>query len=149
MPSPVRAPAPLEFRQHIPMPWWHRASRQQLGALVVLFTLVLFLVNFVADRLLVREWHTPVVMMAVSDAVAATVIGYLVWRLVDYSYQRRQRLAERLEMIAELNHHVRNALETISLSAYTTQNRDAMKAINEAVQRIDWALREILPIAKR
>jgi len=52
-------------------------------------------------------------------------------------------------MIAELNHHIRNALETISLSAYTTQNRQAMEIISGAVKRIDWALREILPVAEK
>jgi signal transduction histidine kinase len=129
--------------------WFYRASRRQVHGLVLLSSLVLFLVNFLADRLLVREWHKPVVMMAVSNLVAASIIGYLMWRLADYAIQRRKRVEERLEMIAEMNHHVRNALEAISLSAYTTRNQEAIDTISGAVKRIDWALREILPLAKK
>ncbi|HYL94943.1 MAG TPA: hypothetical protein VET69_03975 [Terriglobales bacterium] len=49
----------------------------------------------------------------------------------------------RLQVIAELNHHVRNAL--ISLSAYITRDEEAIGRIMKGVDRIDWALREILP----
>jgi signal transduction histidine kinase len=129
--------------------WFYRASRSQIHGLVLLGSFVLFLINFIADRLLVREWHKPAVMMAVSNAVAAAVIGYLMWKLADYAIQRRKRVEERLEMIAEMNHHVRNALEAISLSAYTTRNQEAIEMISGAVKRIDWALKEILPIAKK
>jgi hypothetical protein len=40
---------------------------------------------------------------------------------------------------------VRNALEVISLSAYITRDEEAIGRIMEGVNRIDWALREILP----
>lgn len=129
--------------------WLYRAPAWQIRLLVVLFTLALFAVNFAADRLLIREWHHPWVMMLASDAAAAVIIGWLVWKLAEYAQERRKRVAQRLQMISELNHHIRNALEAISLSAYTTQNQQAMETIAGAVNRIDWALREILPIAKK
>jgi hypothetical protein len=93
-------------------------SEWQIRALVGIFTLLLFGVNFVGNRLVFDEWHKVIGMIAVTDAVAALMVGVLVLKLAEYAFQR---LAECLE-IADLNHHIRNALETISLTAYATNN---------------------------
>jgi hypothetical protein len=44
-----------------------------------------------------------------------------------------------------MNHHIRNALTPISLSVDATENQQLSRVISEAVEHIDWALREILP----
>jgi two-component sensor histidine kinase len=54
-------------------------------------------------------------------------------------------LRQRLEVIAEMNHHVRNALQVISLSTYSSADQKQLAAIKESVNRIQWALREVLP----
>jgi hypothetical protein len=64
---------------------------------------------------------------------------------MDQAYQRRVAILARLEMIARLNHQIRNALHVISLSAYSTQNKIAIDTIGESVERINRSLREILP----
>jgi hypothetical protein len=51
----------------------------------------------------------------------------------------------RMRMIAEMNHHVRNALTAISLSVYAKNDPQLEQTTREAIQRIDWALREVLP----
>jgi hypothetical protein len=51
----------------------------------------------------------------------------------------------RMQVIAEMNHHIRNALSPISLSLDATEDQQLERVISEAVDRIDWALREILP----
>ena len=51
----------------------------------------------------------------------------------------------RMRMIAEMNHHVRNALTAISLSVYAKNDPHLEKITRESIQRIDWALREVLP----
>jgi hypothetical protein len=56
--------------------------------------------------------------------------------------RRRQHLAGRLHVIALMNHHVRNSLQTI-MFAHDTEKE--VEFIREAVLRIEWALREILP----
>ncbi len=44
-----------------------------------------------------------------------------------------------------MNHHVRNALQVIR-DAHYIQNKDKVAAmIEDAANRIDWALREVLP----
>jgi len=43
-----------------------------------------------------------------------------------------------------MNHHVRNALQSISLSPYADQAQQ-IQLLDESSRRIQWALREILP----
>jgi hypothetical protein len=38
------------------------------------------------------------------------IAGVLVFRLLQYERDRREQVRQRLEIIAEMNHHVRNAL---------------------------------------
>jgi len=53
----------------------------------------------------------------------------------------------RMQVVAEMNHHIRNTLSPISLWLDATDNQPLNRVISEAVDRIDWALREILPRA--
>ena len=64
-----------------------------------------------------------------------------------FFYERRGRryLVERLRTIAEMNHHVRNALEVITNSAYLQQEDKLRRVLCESSERIEWALREVLP----
>ncbi len=53
-----------------------------------------------------------------------------------------------MKTIAELNHHIRNALQVIKfLGGQQRSALDAMQLqlINDSVERIEWALREVLP----
>jgi signal transduction histidine kinase len=84
-----------------------------------------------------------------ADLFAGVLVGLLLYRVMDQAYQRRAAIVARLEGIARLNHHIRNALHVISLSAYTTQNKLAIETIGESVDRISSALREILPEVPR
>ena len=80
-----------------------------------------------------------------AETGSALILGLLAAKLLHNAYSARQQALARLQIIAELNHHVRNALEVISLSAYITRDEEAIRRITEGVNRIDWALREILP----
>jgi hypothetical protein len=83
-----------------------------------------------------------------AEGGSALILALLAGKLLHSAYKARQRTLARLQVIAELNHHVRNALEVISLSAYITHDEEAIRRIMEGVNRIDWALREILPQEK-
>ena len=51
--------------------------------------------------------------------------------------------------IAEMNHHTRNALQVIvNRSSQSIADSNAVEDIRQAVKRIDWCLREILPTAE-
>jgi len=54
-------------------------------------------------------------------------------------------LRQRVEVIANMNHHVRNALQVIEFNSYSTADQQKLEAIKSSVNRIQWALRELLP----
>lgn len=95
---------------------------------------------YLSDIYVVRS-H-PHDLFAAIDGIALGVLsGAITW-----IYQRRQNrdLAERLEVIADMNHHVRNDLQVIQYSAYMTKDKQHIQRIEESLGRIDWALREVL-----
>ncbi len=47
-------------------------------------------------------------------------------------------------MAADVNHHVRNALTTVLYSVHVKRDPELIQVTQEAVNRIDWTLREVL-----
>jgi hypothetical protein len=72
------------------------------------------------------------------------LMGGLIAGLIFYLYERRRlsRLRKQLQVIDLMNHHIRNALQPILFVEY--KERAQMKLIEECVDHIDWALREVL-----
>jgi hypothetical protein len=50
-----------------------------------------------------------------------------------------------MRIIAEMNHHVRNALQPIIYSPFLQEQAEQIRTIQEGTRRIEWALREVLP----
>jgi hypothetical protein len=80
------------------------------------------------------------------------LLAVLVMALVVAQQLRHERELERhrqlMEIVAEMNHHTRNALQVIvSRSVLSMPDASAIEEIRQAVARIDWCLREILPNA--
>ena len=86
-----------------------------------------------AERLLIA-------MMA--DALLGVGVGLLV---LLYERRQRQSIIRKLEVIRLMNHHVRNSLQVISFAASVPQQEELGNNIRDAVERIEWALREVLP----
>jgi signal transduction histidine kinase len=80
-----------------------------------------------------------------AEGLSALIVSCLTAKLVQISRERHRLTMARMQVIAEMNHHIRNALSPISLSVDATEDRQLKSMISEAVDRIDWALREILP----
>ena len=78
---------------------------------------------------------------SIDDIVIGITAGLVVFA---YEQRRHKAILNKLRVIAAMNHHVRNALQTISYSPYTRQE-EQMRLIGDSVNRIQWALREILP----
>ena len=117
-----------------------------MGALIfaTAFAVLIFVVSSAADMLLLKEHETARVTIELSDGVSSAAIGLLAYKLVRLHQERRQRLRQRIEVIADMNHHVRNALQVISLSTHG-KDKEEISTIRESVNRIQWALRELLP----
>jgi hypothetical protein len=77
-----------------------------------------------------------------DEAVAAATVGAVIFI---YERRREKELLEKLKVIELMNHHVRNALQPVMGLPYSKDKEQEFKTIEDAVTRIDWALREILP----
>jgi hypothetical protein len=77
----------------------------------------------------------------IDDLVLGVLAGLLVFA---YEHRRSRELCQKLAVISAMNHHVRNALQTIFYVPYTEQAKQ-MLLIQQSVNRIQWALNEILP----
>lgn len=76
--------------------------------------------------------------------VVGTAAGILSVQVVILVHERREVVQDRLCKLADMNHHVRNALEIVAF--YGTQGSPAAaQLVSDAVKRIEWALREVLP----
>lgn len=81
-------------------------------------------------------------MTLADDFLLAIFTAVLVF-VIEIAHRRdEERTNEKLRTIELMNHHVRNALQSIIDSAYVHGNLDEVRA---SVDRIAWALQEILP----
>jgi signal transduction histidine kinase len=119
-------------------------SKQIFIAVAACFGAAVFLVSELMHYLLVPELGRHGERM-VAEAVSGVIVGYLAAQLFHAIVERREATLARLQVISEMNHHVRNALAAISLSADEIQNQQSVRFILESVDRIEWTLREILP----
>ena len=116
------------------------------GALLLsgVAALLIFIVSLGADLVLLRDHEPARMTIEVSDAISSLVIGALSYRVFRLQQQRRDYVRQKLEVIADMNHHVRNALQVISLSTHGS-DQEQIATVRESVNRIQWALRELLP----
>lgn len=105
--------------------------------------LVSFLVTELMHRFLVadlgRRWER-----LLAEGVSAVVVAGLTAKFMNAASQRQEAALLRMQVISEMNHHIRNALGAISLTADSIQNHDCVQVISESVDRIEWTLREVL-----
>jgi signal transduction histidine kinase len=80
-----------------------------------------------------------------AEGLTALLLSCLTAKLVQTMRERQRLNVARMQVIAEMNHHIRNALSPVSLSLDATENQQLKLVISQAVDQIDWALREILP----
>jgi light-regulated signal transduction histidine kinase (bacteriophytochrome) len=66
-----------------------------------------------------------------------------------YERRQRQNMIRKLEVIRMMNHHVRNSLQVISFAASVPEQEEIGNNLRDAVERIEWALREVLPGQER
>jgi hypothetical protein len=96
----------------------------------------------VALRTLLDNWGVSGVTAMVDDLLIGVLSGVLV-----FAYERHQHklFLEKMRVISEMNHHVRNALQPIMYSPYLKEQTEQIRIIQEGTRRIEWALREVLP----
>ncbi len=124
--------------------FWTRRSGWLAFAVVVLVSAVGYLLN----HCLVQEGVSRRYMMVLSDILTGIVAGGLVLYMARHEKAHREAVRERVSTIAELNHHIRNALQVIKLCGTQPESSldgRQLQLIKESADRIEWALREVLP----
>lgn len=110
---------------------------------VVLVTALGFGLNVVLNR----EGVPRRDLILLSSFITGLVAGWLFYQFVRNARNRQEAMQQSMHTIADLSHHIRNALQVIRYAGGSKSTSDAtqLQLINEAVARIDWALREVLP----
>ncbi len=101
---------------------------------------VFFLGSALAAWLTLHNVHG---FLAFVDNLAAGIAAGVVVLL--YERWRQREVDRKLQTIRLMNHHVRNALQIISAASYSADGTEQPASIRDAVRRIEWALREVLP----
>src|SRR5215468_394549 len=98
-----------------------------------------------ALNVLLAKSSVPTFFVALwPHLLVGAATGVLSVQLVVLVQERREVVQDRLCKVADMNHHVRNALAIVAF--YGTQGSPAgAQFVSEAVKRIEWALREVLP----
>ena len=122
-----------------------RDSRARLVALCLLVVVLVWMVGYGFDRLLAHDGVTRIDILLITNGLTGIVAGLLFYSLTNYERLRRNLIRNRLRTIAEMNHHIRNSLQVITYANATGKTSESMEMIRQSVERIEWALREVLP----
>ncbi|HZU33013.1 MAG TPA: hypothetical protein VFB79_17995 [Candidatus Angelobacter sp.] len=93
-------------------------------------------------RTLLDKMNVSGATALMDDVITGIVAGLLVFA---YERHQHQLMLNRMRIIADMNHHVRNALQPILYSPFLKEQAERMRIIQEGTHRIEWALREVLP----
>lgn len=121
---------------------------RRLGWLAIGVAVVVSVLGFLVDRLLAFQMSRTQ-MLLFTNTLTGIVAGGLFYQLARHAKAQREAMRARMATIAEMNHHIRNALQVIrGLSAFPpdpSYQDEQIQMINESVERVEWALREVLP----
>jgi hypothetical protein len=82
----------------------------------------------------------------VDDILIGLAAAALVFFLQRQQERELHQQRQSATVIEQMNHHIRNALQVIvTRASLDHEAKPELQQINDAVARIDWALREILP----
>ena len=117
----------------------HRAWMLTLKS-VALGLCVFLLGSAMAEWLTLHNVHG---FLAFVDNFAAGIAAGLMVLL--YERWRQRELEKKLQTTRLMNHHVRNALQVIAAASDGIDSAEQPTRVQDAVRRIEWALREVLP----
>ncbi len=130
-------------------PWVYRARPAQIVAVSTLAGIALWLFVASMDLLWVKYNGLALAPMLTVDVLAGMAFSALLLRLLWSQRVCHRRIVERLVIIGDMNHYVRNALERIELAAHARQDAGLMAEVRAAAAQIQWALAEVLPRDQR
>jgi hypothetical protein len=110
--------------------------------------LVLFAMSYVADAVLHYLGIAAAATILDDVAIALTGAAMLVFFLVQsHKNQIVARAKERAIIVAEVNHHIRNAMTPLALVMASPDTGERLRILDMATDRLDHVLTELLPTA--
>jgi len=116
-------------------------SRVQKVLISLSVAVSIFVCGGVLDWLFSHQ-YLPEISLMLAGAVVSLAVGALILKSLTDVQQRYKLLLQRLERIAELNQHIRDALQIIVLTNAPERSARAIRQVNAAVLRIESILRE-------
>jgi hypothetical protein len=107
---------------------------------------VLFAVSYAADAIM-YSLKIPSAL-AVTDNIAIAVVGAAVVLIFLYHRHEQEvvaRAKERAIIVAEMNHHIRNAMTPLVLGFSSDDVNERMRTLDQANDRVDHVLTDLLP----
>lgn len=101
--------------------------------------------GLIIEVVLLRGGVPGFAILLLSNLITGVVAGTLFVQAKVREQEKRQIAADRLSKIADMNHHVRNALAIVAFYGTQGGNATAAQLVSHAVKRIEWTLREVLP----
>jgi predicted PurR-regulated permease PerM len=91
----------------------------------------------------VTRQYLPRISLMLGGAAVALAVGLLVFQILTNIQERYQAMLDRLRRIAELNHHIRNALQVIAYHNIPERTERTIQQVNAEVVRIESVLRDV------
>ncbi|MGB7754120.1 MAG: hypothetical protein WCF88_21390 [Candidatus Acidiferrales bacterium] len=108
--------------------------------------LTLFTITYVADAVLYYLGIAAAETILDDAAIALTGAGMLIFFLVQsHKNQIVARAKERAIIVAEINHHMRNAITPLALIMASPDTGERLRVLDIATDRMDHVLTELLP----
>jgi len=128
-----------------PESFWAKHS----GLLAIAIALVGFTLGMLQDVFLVTEDFSRWSLIILSNMITGGIAGLLFYQYARNERSRRELVRQRMQTIVEMNHHIRNALQVIKFWSVQHQSCNPddtlVQLMKDSVDRIEWALREVLP----
>ena len=95
---------------------------------------------------LILDWamHGMVRRVYASDLLEWIAVAFFSGVVLVRMQARRRELLIRMQIVEDVNHHVRNALTSITLSAALREDAQLDARVRDACERIDWVLSDVL-----
>jgi small neutral amino acid transporter SnatA (MarC family) len=108
--------------------------------------LVLFAITYAVDAVLYFLGIAAAETILDDAAIALTGAGILMYFLVQSNKnQVVARAKERAIIVAEVNHHIRNAMTPLALIMASPDTGERLRILDMATDRVDYVLTDLLP----
>jgi len=122
------------------------SSPTLIAMVVVLFGVSAGLLEYLIHTAVLRAAKSILAQTVMDAAFVGVAAAFAPLLLLLAARERRSRLLDDLRKIAEINHHVRNALQSIVYNEYLPRSDETRNAVMDGVSRIDGILRELFPV---